>query len=45
MYFDGNSNGDSNSLVLVIDDEPINCFVISALLGEIDISCEQAING
>jgi len=35
MGLDGHpSNGEANSLVLVIDDEPINCFVISALLGE-----------
>ena len=47
MYFEGMSNEmpSNNTLVLIIDDEPINCFVISALLGENGVSCERAING
>ena len=47
MYFDGISSEmpSNNALVLIVDDEPINCFVISALLGEKGVSCERAING
>lgn len=45
VAMDGSGGEEGTSKVLVIDDEPINCFVISALLQEEGIQCERANNG